>query len=266
MNRSSSVVALLLLTLCLCGCGVERSFVFHPAPFPDGQWERQDLGHEEAAFESGDGTRLHGWFAEAANPRAVVLYAHGNAGNLTSRAWVLRLFRDRLNCSVLVFDYRGYGRSEGEPDEAGLLADARAARRWLASRTGVAEKDIVLVGTSLGGAVAVDLAAEDSARGLVLENTFTSLPDVAAEHLPLVPVRWLMHTRFDSSGKIARYQGPLLQTHGDADRVVPFALGRQLFDAANEPKQFVAVQGGGHNDPPSREYVTALERFIQTLP
>jgi uncharacterized protein len=265
MHKSLSA-ALVLLTLGLCGCGVERSLVFHPSPFPDGRWEPCDLGHEEATFESGDGTRLHGWFAEAANPRAVVLYAHGNAGNLTSRAWVLRLFRDRLKCSVLVFDYRGYGKSDGEPDEAGVLADARAARRWLASRTGVAEKDIVLVGASLGGAVAVDLAAEDGARGLVLENTFTSLPDVAAEHLPLVPVRWLMRTRLDSLSKIARYQGPLLQTHGGADRVVPFALGKQLFDAANEPKRFVAVADGGHNDPPAREYVEALEEFILGLP
>jgi fermentation-respiration switch protein FrsA (DUF1100 family) len=129
----------------------------------------------------------------------------------------------------------------------------------------VAEADIVLVGTSLGGAVAVDLAAADGARGLVLENTFTSLPDVAAEQLPLLPVRWLMRTRLDSRGKIGGYRGPLLQAHGDADRVVPFALGRQLFEAANEPKRFVRVEGGGHNDPPSRESLLALEQFLTAL-
>src|SRR5439155_17149604 len=124
---------------------------------------------EDAWFEADDGTRLHGWFAEAKNPRAVVLHTHGNAGNVTHRAPLLELFRERLRASILVFDYRGYGRSEGTPDEKGILADARAARRWLAKRAGVAESDVVLHGTSLGGGVAVDLAARDGARGLVLE-------------------------------------------------------------------------------------------------
>ena len=128
--------------------------------------------------------------SEAPAPRAVVLYAHGNAGNVAGWAWVLRLFRDRLGCSVLVFDYRGYGRSEGAPDEAGILVDARAARRWLAQRTGVAESEIVLVGTSLGGAVAVDLAAADGARGLVLESTFTSLPQENSKRVVSIILIW----------------------------------------------------------------------------
>jgi fermentation-respiration switch protein FrsA (DUF1100 family) len=265
-------LACLVLSALASGCaavgggGLEESLIFHPRPYPEGDWDRQDVPHEDAWFASSDGTRLHGWFAEAPALRAVVLYAHGNAGNVAAWAPVLRLFRDRLGCSVLVFDYRGYGRSEGEPDEAGILADARAARRWLARRAGVAEKDVVLVGRSLGGAVAVDLAAEDGARALVLENTFTSMPDVAAGMLPLVPVRWLMRTRLDSRAKIGRYRGPLLQTHGDADRAVPYALGRELFEAANEPKQLVVVAGGGHNDAPSREYVQALDRFLVDLP
>jgi fermentation-respiration switch protein FrsA (DUF1100 family) len=179
---------------------------------------------------------------------------------------VLRRFRDDLNVSILVFDYQGYGRSCGAPSGLGVLADARAARRWLADRTKVPEKDIVLVGRSLGGGIVVDLAANDGARGLILENTFSSLPDTAASHLPLLPVRALMRTRFDSAAKIPNFHGPLLQTHGDADRVIPFAVGRKLFDAANEPKQFVTARGGDHNDPPSREYLAALDRFIESLP
>jgi fermentation-respiration switch protein FrsA (DUF1100 family) len=111
----------------------------------------------------------------------------------------------------------------------------------------------------------VDLAARDGARGLVLENTFSSLPDAAASHFKLLPVRRLMTTRLDSAAKIRDYHGPLLQTHGDADRVIPFELGKRLFEAANEPKQFVAVPGGGHNDPPSREYLQALDRFLDDL-
>jgi fermentation-respiration switch protein FrsA (DUF1100 family) len=195
-----------------------------------------------------------------------VLYAHGNAGSVSDWRWVLRLFRERLNASILVFDYRGYGKSEGTPHEAGVLEDARAARKWLAHRTGVDETEIVLVGRSLGGAVAVDLAATDGARGLVLENTFTSLPDVAASHFPLLPVRWLMRSRLDSLAKISAYHGPLLQTHGDADRVVPLEQGERLHQAASGPKQFVVVAGGGHNDPPTAEYMQALERFLSSLP
>ena len=191
---------------------------------------------------------------------------HGNAGNVSpTGSDVLELFHG-LNAAVLVFDYRGYGRSEGSPNEDGVLADARAARRWLAARTNVREQVIVLAGHSLGGGVVVDLAAKDGARGLILESTFTSLPDTAAEHFPFLPVRSLMRTRLDSVAKIPGYHGPLLQTHGDADQIVPYELGRKLFNAANEPKQFVPVPGGGHNEPPSRKYLAALDRFFDAAP
>ena len=146
------------------------------------------------------------------------------------------------------FDYRGYGRSEGTPSEAGVLADARAARTWLARRAGIGENQIVLMGRSLGGAVAVDLAA-DGARGLVLESTFTSMPEVGHAAMPWLPVRTLMQTQFNSLAKISNYHGPLLQSHGTADRLIPYAMGRQLFEGANEPKQFIAIAGGDHNDP-----------------
>lgn len=245
---------------------LEESLIFHLKPFPEGDHRSGDAAFENAQFVSSDGMKLHGWFAEAKEPRAVVLYAHGNASNVAHHRSVLELYRDRLNASILVFDYRGYGRSEGAPSESGVFADARAARAWLATRAGVREQDIVLVGNSLGGGVAIDLAAADGARGLVLENTFTSIPDVAGGHLRLLPVHSLMRSRFDSLAKIGRYRGPLLQAHGDADEVVPFALGLKLFDAANEPKRFVPVPGGGHNDPPTEEYLNALDQFIGSLP
>jgi fermentation-respiration switch protein FrsA (DUF1100 family) len=248
------------------GLSLEEAIVFAPRPYPRGDWRADGPGVEDAWFESPDGLRLHGWFAEAREPRAVVLYAHGNAGNVTDRRHALHLFRDQLAASVLVFDYRGYGRSQGVPTETGVLADARAARRWLADRCGVPEGEIVLVGNSLGGGVAVDLAVQDGARGLVLENTFTSLPDVAASHVRLFPAWWVMGTRLDSLAKIPRYRGPLLQTHGDADEVVPFGLGEKLFAVANEPKRFVRVRGGRHNDPPAPEYVAALDEFLGSLP
>lgn len=166
---------------------------------------------------------------------------------------------------MLLFDYRGYGRSEGVPTIDGVLADARAARHWLAERAGVTEKEIVLVGNSLGGAVAVDLAGRDGARGLVLENTFASLADVAERHFGRL-TRLLVEGRLDSASRIRDYHGPLLQTHGSADQVVPSESGRRLFQAAAGPKTFVEVAGGDHNDAPARAYLDALNRFLGGLP
>ncbi|HEY2838010.1 MAG TPA: alpha/beta hydrolase, partial [Pirellulales bacterium] len=163
------------------------------------------------------------------------------------------------------FDYRGFGRSEGSPNEAGVLDDARAARAWLAQRAGIAEGDVVLMGESIGGAVVADLAA-DGARGLILENTFSSLPDVAAHHYPWLPVRLLIRSQFNSAAKIAQYHGPLLQCHGDADEIVPVQFGQRLFEAANEPKRLVLFPGGGHNDGRRPEWLAEIDQFFNRLP
>lgn len=264
---------LLAAVVALQGCGslsplarLEQRMVFQPAKYPDGDWQPADLDQEDAWFEAADGTRLHGWFVECPQPRAVALFCHGNAGNVTSRAETLRILRDRHGLSVLCFDYRAYGRSEGVPSEDGLLIDARAARQWLSRRTGVAEPDIVLLGRSLGGGVAVQLAAEDGARGLILESTFTSLPDVGAEHVPWMSPRLVMRNRFNSLAALPEYAGPVLISHGDADEVIPYEHGRQLYEACSGPKQFITIPGGRHNDPQTDEYRNALDAFIASLP
>jgi uncharacterized protein len=220
------------------------------------------LPFEDAWFQAADGTRLHGWYVPKTDARAAVLFCHGNAGNITHRADILNTLHRHVGVSTLIFDYRGYGHSEGKPNEAGLLADARAARRWLADREKIAEADVVLMGESIGGAVAVDLAARDGARALVLESTFNNLPDVAAYHYPWLPVRWAMRTRLDSEHKIGDYHGPLLQSHGDADTIVPLQFGRRLFDTANQPKQFLLYRGHDHNDPMPLEYYDRLAAFL----
>jgi len=243
----------------------EESLIFFPMRYPEGEWQPLGLPLEDAWFHADDGVRLHGWYAAREEPRAVVLFCHGNAGNVTHRAEQVRVLRELAEVSVLVFDYRGYGRSEGKPNEPGLLADARAARAWLAQRAGIPESEIVVMGRSVGGAVAVDLAARDGARALVLESTFTSIPDMAALHYPWLPFRRLIRNRFDSLAKIADYHGPLLQSHGDADTIVPHSLGRQLFDAANEPKKLITLPGGDHNDPQDREYYAALVEFLDGI-
>jgi hypothetical protein len=244
---------------------LEESLLYFPAKYPDGDWTPPGLVFEDARFQAADGTHLHGWFVPCEHPRAVALFAHGNAGNITHRADLL-VNLHRLDVAVLALDYRGYGRSSGSPTEAGLLADGRAARTWLAKRAGIPESDIVLMGESLGGAVAVQLAAEAPARALILENTFSNAADVAAFHYPWLPVKQLMRTRFDAAAAIGKYHGPLLQVHGDADTIVPLPLGRKLFEAANEPKQFVVISGGDHNDPRTSQFYQSLDQFIANLP
>ncbi len=149
-----------------------------------------------------------------------------------------------------------------QPNEVGLYADARAARRWLAERAGVPEGEIILYGESLGGAVMVELASRDGARGLILENTFTSLPDVAAVHYPIFPARRMMRNRFDSINKVPNYHGPLLQFHGDEDRTVPIDLGLRLFNAASHPKKFVRLENHRHNFPLPVESHRAVAEFV----
>ncbi len=265
---ASAIVATALgyATVVVLSMFLEESLVYFPIRYPEGDWKPLDLRYEDAQFTAADGVRLHGWYLPHPQPLASVLFCHGNAGNITHRAELLWMLQNRVGVSVLIFDYRGYGRSEGRPTEAGILADARAARTWLAAREGIAESQIVLMGESLGGGVAVDLAAADGARALVLQKTFTSLPDVAAYHFPWLPVRWLMRNRLDSLSKIGNYRGPLLMCHGQPDSIVPYELGRKLFEAANEPKHFIYLPRHDHNDPLPPTYYEQLKQFLAALP
>lgn len=152
------LIAYLLLLLGLMF--LENTLIFVPTNYPDDDWSPNGIALEEVHFIASDGTKLHGWYAPHEKPTAVILFCHGNAGNITHRIDILRALHNRVGAAVLMFDYRGYGRSEGKPDEPGVLTDARAARAWLAERAGVTQEQIVLMGESLGGAVAVDLAAD----------------------------------------------------------------------------------------------------------
>jgi uncharacterized protein len=250
--------------LLLCIKMLEDKFLFFPSKYPQGDWKPASLEFEDVYFQAEDGTKLHGWWCPCKDARAIVLHVHGNAGHLAHRAGMMRDYQRQLQVSTFIFDYRGYGRSEGSPTIAGVLQDARAARAWLAKKAGTAESKIVLTGQSLGAAIAVELAADGGARGLVLENAFSSLKDVAAYHYG--PLSWMASGKLNSVASIPKYKGPLLISHGDADTIVPYALGRKLFDAANEPKEWVGIPGGDHNDPPSETYWKRLDAFIGSLP
>ncbi len=274
MQLSIVVLSSLLLVVVLHGCAspslsplarLERAMVYPRAPYPIGDWTPEEISPEDAYFQAADGTQLHGWYLEHPDAVGTALYCHGNSGNVAIHSEILRQFRDLHRLNILVFDYRGYGRSEGSPNEAGLLQDARAARAWLAQRTAVPESEIILIGRSLGGGVAVQLAAADGCRGLVVERSFTSLPDVAAHVSPWMMARLVMRNQFRSREAIPNYHGPLLVLHGTEDDLIPYTQGVELFEAANEPKRFVTMEGIGHNDTLPVEYHEALDEFLASL-
>lgn len=243
----------------------DEYLLFQPANYVGDNWHPEGLNHEDVWFTSRDGTRLHGWYCTTPEPRAVVLYLHGNAGNLSHRTEVLRRLRQRHQVSVLIFDYRGYGQSEGTPTVRGAIEDAAAARRVLAQRAECGESDIVLMGRSLGGAIAVQIAAQQTPRALIIESAFDSYRHVAESHFPRLA--WLIpRQKLNSAALITDIRCPLLQSHGDRDRVVPWVCGRRLFEAAPGPKTFVRIPGGDHNDPQPEDYARALDTFLSRLP
>jgi len=273
---STIIATLSALILALSGCAAlgpysptarwEQRGIFQPTKYPTGDWSPTAVLVQDASFTAADGTKLHGWYVHQPEPKAHALLLHGNAGNVTLFAETLRVLNQRHKLAVLALDYRGFGKSEGTPSEQGLYQDARAARKWLAEKENIAEGDVVLMGVSMGGAVAVDLASRDGARGLVLASTFTSLPEAAQKQWPLVPMNLVLSTQMNSLAKIKDYRGPLLITHGDADDVVPYKQGQALYDAAPGPKQFFTVSGGKHETPQPEEYRVALDEFINKLP
>jgi len=247
------------------GRSIDEVLLFFPAKFPDGQWAPKGLTFEDVWFNAADGTRLHGWYCPCDDARAAVLYCHGNGGNVSYCSRDLALLQHRLRVSVLAFDYRGYGRSHGVPTVEGVLKDARAARQLLAKRAGLDPAEVVLMGRSLGGAVAVRLASEAAPRGLILESTFSSLREVASQHYPALA--WVVPPeKLNSVSAISRYDGPLLQSHGSADRTISYASGKRLFAAAKGPKTFVTIPRGDHNDPQTEDYYRKLDGFLDGLP
>ncbi|MCA9173159.1 MAG: alpha/beta hydrolase [Planctomycetales bacterium] len=242
---------------------LDDRLLFFPSKHPDGNWEPERLQYQDVWMTAADKTRIHGWYCPVDKPLAHVLFAHGNAGNITHRASLLAMLQ-AMGISALAFDYRGYGKSEGLPSKDGVVQDGAAARTKLASLGGVRERDVVLMGRSLGGAVVIQLAADAPARGLIVESSFSSLSDVAKHHYPRLA--WIVNPdSLNSTAALAKYRGPFLQSHGDADRTIPFALGKKLFESANEPKRFVTIARGDHNSPQSAEYYRALAEFITSL-
>ncbi len=224
---------------------------------------RMGLEYSEVELTTADGERLHGWWLPHEQPRATLLFQHGNAGNISHRLDSLRIFHE-LGLNVFIYDYRGYGRSTGSPSEEGLYADARAAWQWLTEEQGIAGREVVLFGRSMGGAVAAKLATEVEAGGLIVESSFSSVPDIASELYWWLPVRWLARIKFPTLDLVAAADEPLLVVHSPDDEIIPFQHGQRIFDAAEGPRTLLELQGD-HNTGFIRSeaiYREGLDRFI----
>ena len=223
------------------------------------------MDYEELTLSTTDGEQLHAWFIPHPQARATLLFAHGNAGNISHRLDSIQMFHN-IGLNVLIFDYRGYGQSTGKPGEKGTYRDADAAWAYLSVTRGIDPGKIILFGRSLGAAVITDLAARVEPAGVILESAFLSVPDMAATIYPWLPVRWLASYRYDNGDKVARITRPLLIIHSRGDEIIPFEQGERLFQQASEPKQFLELRGR-HNDGfyVSRdEYLVAIGAFLES--
>ena len=217
------------------------------------------MDYEALTLDTADGERLDAWFVPAPGAHGVVLFLHGNAGNLSHRMDSIAMFH-RLGYAVLIFDYRGYGRSSGKPSEAGLHGDAETAWAYLTRARGIAPENIVLFGESLGGALAAHLAARQRPGALVLSSVFTSVPDLAADLYPWLPARWLARLRYETRAALALADCPVLVAHSPDDEIIPYRHGQELFAAAPEPKAFLAL-AGGHNE----GFIFMREHWVELL-
>jgi hypothetical protein len=212
-----------------------------------------------------DGNTIHAlWNVPShwAPGRGAVLYSHGNGGNLSQRWSSIERLRQELGRAVLIYDYPGYGKSTGRPSEAGCYAAAEAARRWLVEDQRVPASEVVHFGSSLGAAMAIELATHSPCRMVVCCSAFTSFPDMAQKQFPWLPARWLVRNRLDNLGKIGRLNCPVFVAHGTADTLVPHWMGERLFAAANEPKRFFSLPGHPHLHPDQPEFYEAIRSFL----
>ena len=247
---------------------LDQFFVYYPEPWQDRDWARlSGLPLEDVWFQAADGVRLFGWYVESAADRPVMLWCHGNAGNISHRLENLTLLF-RLGLSVFVFDYRGYGRSQTvRPSERGLYDDAYGAYDYLTRTRKIRSERIVLFGRSLGTTVAGELAVQRPASALILESSFPSIEAVAKFHYGGLPVHWLLGAEHRLIDRLPQLSLPKLIIHGDKDDITPIDLGRQVFDAATPPKEWYVIEGANHNNTylvGGRAYLHRLGVFIRT--
>ena len=261
--RYARLAVVLYLLVCLMITLLERKLVYLPPPPQSIANRIQAMGGEEVWFAASDATKLHGWYFPNPAAKHAILYAHGNGEDAEQNADYMAYLREELRASIFVFDYRGYGFSEGVPDEAGLILDGLAAQQWLAEKQGRTSSELVLLGRSLGGGVMVAVAEQAGAQALIVHSSFANMVDIGARAYPFLPVRLLMKNRFHSEQRIKNYPGPLLQLHGTEDELIPLALAKPLYEASpSEHKQFLEIPGSSHNDILPEDLLPVIRAFL----
>jgi len=255
--------ALALFTVLLAGC--ENSLIYHPEKYPVGLWDTSNmpLPVQDVWFKAEDGVKLHGWYIPSEEAVATLLFFHGNAGNITHRLENI-FFLHHLKLNVFIFDYRGFGRSEGDPDEEGIQLDSQAAYDMVLTQPGVSLSSLFVFGRSLGGAFAAYTASKNPAAGLILESTFTNAVDMADKLMPIIP-SWYISAELNTLRHVENLKIPKLFIHGTSDAIIPFTLGRELYKAAPQPKEFYSIVGAGHNNTWSvggKEYFDTIKEFV----
>jgi len=252
-----------LFVVLLVGC--QNSIIYHPVKYPEGLWDTSNMPIpvQDVWFEAKDGVKLHGWYIPREGAVATLLFFHGNAGNITHRLENVFLLH-HLQLNVFIFDYRGYGRSEGDPDEEDIYLDCQAAYDTVLAQPGVMADSLFLFGRSLGGSFASYTATKNPAAGLILESTFTNAVDMADRMISILP-GWLVSSEFDTVSRVSQLKIPKLFIHGTRDNLIPFTLGRELYKAAAEPKEFYQVVGAGHNNTyqmGGKDYFDKIKEFV----
>lgn len=244
---------------------LEQKNLYFPFRAVDATPEEIGLDYEEINIMTADGIRLSAWFIPSEESRAVLLFCHGNGGNISHRLEKIMIL-NRLGLDILIFDYRGYGKSSGRPSEDGLYIDAEAVYDHMVNERKLPPQKIIGYGESLGGPVIIDLASKKKMRGIIIEDAFTSVMDMAKEHFPFIPT-FVLKSGYNSLEKIKNVSIPKLILHSINDEIVPFEQGQRIFEMASQPKDFVELRGG-HNDAfiVSREiYSSGIDRFVMSL-
>jgi uncharacterized protein len=239
---------------------IENFFVFYPQSSLEQSPEDLGLTYQDIFFDTEDGQRLHGWFFPLEGKSPLILFCHGNAGNISHRLDNIRHLLDQ-GLPVFIFDYRGYGRSTGKPSEKGLYKDGMAAYNYLVREEHFKPEDIVLFGRSLGAAVAMEISSEKEVRAVILESAFTSTKDMAKTMGLFSLISPLLPLHYNNLKKIAHIGMPKLIIHGTDDHIVPYSMGERLFDAAEDPKFFLPLKGADHND----TYLVDPKKYFETF-
>ena len=244
----------------------QRNLLYHPSVdnYLKDQMVAEPTEIEKVKIKTKDNIDLTGWFYNReTNKFKTVLFFHGNAGSLRNRTYKLNHFKD-LKVNFLIIAWRGFSGNKGKPDETGLYEDAESAIRWLKNK-GVDEKNIILYGESLGTSVAVEIAQNKNYAGIILESPFTSMLDMGKKYYPFFPVRFLLKDKFESNKKITNISIPLLIIHGKVDKIVPYEMGKRMYELANEPKFFYTQEYGDHMVEYDEKLLLALNQFIRSL-